>query len=127
MKIYFLTPEIFPFSNTSFLSMFSKFVPINLQKNNHDIRLTSPKYGFISERKYTLREVIRLREINTKIGEGFEVASANQLLFLKLEFKSILWNMKIFFNPLLLYFIKLKMEDHFQIMVIDLDFFQKCH
>ena len=38
MKIYFLTPEIFPFSNTSFLSMFSKFVPINLQKNNHDIK-----------------------------------------------------------------------------------------
>ena len=100
MKIYFLTPEIFPFSNTSFLSMFSKFVPINLQKNNHDIRLTSPKYGFISERKYTLREVIRLREINTKIGEGFEVASAKSAFIPKTRVQVYFMEHENFFQPL---------------------------
>ena len=100
MKIYFLTPEIFPFSNTSFLSMFSKFVPINLQKNNHDIRLTSPKYGFISERKYTLREVIRLREINTKIGEGFEVASAKSAFITKTRVQVYFMEHENFFQPL---------------------------
>ncbi len=100
MKIYFLTPEISPFSSTSFLSMFSKLIPINLQKQNHDIRLTSPKYGFISERKYTLREVIRLREINTKIGEGFEVASAKSAFIPKTRVQVYFMEHENFFQPL---------------------------
>ena len=68
LKTYFLTSEISPFSETSFLSHFSKNIPIHLQQKDQDIRITSPKYGFISERKYILREVIRLREIECKIG-----------------------------------------------------------
>ncbi len=100
MKIYFLTPEISPFSSTSFLSMFSKLIPINLQKHSHDIRLTSPKYGFISERKYTLREVIRLREINTKIGEGFEVASAKSAFIPKTRVQVYFMEHENFFQPL---------------------------
>ena len=63
LKTYFLTSEISPFSETSFLSHFSKNIPIHLQQKDQDIRITSPKYGFISERKFILREVIWLREI----------------------------------------------------------------
>jgi len=100
MKIYFLTPEIYPFSQTSFLSMFSKFIPINLQKDNHDIRLTSAKYGFISERKYTLREVIRLREINTKIGDGVEIASAKSAFIPKTRVQVYFMEHDNLFQPL---------------------------
>ena len=62
-KIYFSTTEIIPFANVSNLAEFSTFVPYKLQDLGHDIRTVLPKYGFISERKYILREVIRLREI----------------------------------------------------------------
>ena len=38
------------------------------EKDNYDIRLLKPKYGFISERKYILREVIRLKDMETEFG-----------------------------------------------------------
>ena len=62
-KIYFSTTEIVPFANVSNIAPFSTAVPTLLQELLHDIRTILPKYGFISERKYILREVIRLKEI----------------------------------------------------------------
>ena len=62
-KIYFSTTEIVPFANVSNIAPFSTAVPTLLQELGHDIRTILPKYGFISERKYILREVIRLKEI----------------------------------------------------------------
>lgn len=76
LKTYFLTSEIIPFAETGPLAHFSKFVPIRLQEHDHDIRLTAPKYGFISERKYILREVIRLRKIECQMRDEVLVASA---------------------------------------------------
>ena len=76
LKIYFLTSEIIPFAETDHLAHFSKHVPIRIQKHGCDIRLTTPKYGFISERKYILREVIRLREIECEYGGEMVMASA---------------------------------------------------
>ncbi|MFQ6616717.1 MAG: glycogen/starch synthase [Fidelibacterota bacterium] len=76
LKTYFLTSEIIPFAETTSLAHFSKFVPIRLQEHEHDIRLTAPKYGFISERKYILREVIRLRKIECQMRDEVLVASA---------------------------------------------------
>ena len=60
-------------------------------EEKHDIRLIMPKYPFISDRKYTLREVIRLKEIpvewdsETKISSiksGFIPDSKVQVYFL---------------------------------------------
>ena len=62
-KLYFLTTEIVPFANVTSLAMFSTRVPLALQEKGHDIRTIIPKYGYFSERKYILREVIRRREI----------------------------------------------------------------
>jgi len=47
-----------------------------LQEKGHDIRTIIPKYGFISERKYILREVIRLREIPFEFAGEEHIASA---------------------------------------------------
>ena len=61
-------------------------------EEKHDIRLIMPKYPFVSDRKYTLREVIRLREIpvnwssETKISSiksGFIPESKVQVYFLQ--------------------------------------------
>ena len=57
-KIYFATTEIIPFANVSGLAEFSTAIPLKLQELGHDIRTILPKYGFISERKYILREVL---------------------------------------------------------------------
>ena len=62
-KLYYLTTEIVPFANVTPLADFSTRVPLALQDKGHDIRTIIPKYGYVSERKYILREVIRLREI----------------------------------------------------------------
>ena len=62
-KLYFIATEIIPFANVTSLADVSTKVPLFLQENGHDIRTIIPKYGYVSERKYILREVIRLREI----------------------------------------------------------------
>jgi len=64
LKICFLSSEIYPFSNTYSLSKFSRDFSTYVHENRSvDIRLCQPKYGYISERKYILREVIRLRDM----------------------------------------------------------------
>ena len=63
LKLFYLTTEITPFASTSHLGKYSVDVPLALQTIGHDVRTMIPKYGFVSERKYILREVIRLREI----------------------------------------------------------------
>ena len=76
LKIFYLTTEIIPFASTSSLAAFSTKVPLLLQNKDHDIRTIIPKYGYVSERKYILREVIRLREIPFEFGKENVITSA---------------------------------------------------
>lgn len=63
-KIFYLSSEVDPFSNTYSLSEFSRKLCSKLHDiPDFDIRLNQPKYGYISERKYILREVIRLKDM----------------------------------------------------------------
>ena len=62
-RIYYLTSEIIPFAEISELASFSKGVPGEFIERKYDFRLMMPKYGFISDRRYILREVIRLRDM----------------------------------------------------------------
>ena len=64
LKIFYLCSELTPFSESYNLASFSNRLCSALHdKDNYDIRLLKPKYGFISERKYILREVIRLKDM----------------------------------------------------------------
>ena len=76
LKLFFLTTEIAPFAHTSNLGEYSVHIPLSLQTMGHDIRTMIPKYGFVSERKYILREVIRLREIPFEFDGDEAFASA---------------------------------------------------
>lgn len=75
LKIYLLSSEISPFAEQYSLASFAEKVPTLLKEKDHDIRLIMPKYGFISSRKYVLREVIRLRDIEAHWGG--EVVTGN--------------------------------------------------
>ncbi|MDK2975559.1 MAG: starch synthase [Candidatus Marinimicrobia bacterium] len=63
LRIYASTRKITPFTESSLTGDFLQGVSTIYNENKIDIRLYMPKYGFISDRKYILREVIRLKEI----------------------------------------------------------------
>ncbi len=63
LKVYYLSSEIAPFADTYSNARFSREICSILQERDFDIRLIQPKYGYISERKFILREVIRLRDM----------------------------------------------------------------
>ena len=71
LKLYYLSAEVAPFSETYELATFSRKITSKLHdKEDVDIRVSQPKYGYVSERKYILREVIRLKDIPVMFNEG---------------------------------------------------------
>ena len=99
-KIYFSTTEIVPFANVSNIASFSTAVPTLLQELGHDIRTILPKYGFISERKYILREVIRLREIPFSFCKDDVIASAKSAFIPKTRVQVYFLESDKWFKPL---------------------------
>lgn len=80
-KIFYVTSEMEPFASVSKLSQFSNSFPLFLQESGYDVRCLMPKYGFISERKYILREVIRLKEILFDLdGNSYECSAKSAFL-----------------------------------------------
>ena len=70
LKLYYLSAEVAPFSETYELASFSRKITSKLHdKTDIDIRVSQPKYGYVSERKYILREVIRLIDIPVVFNE----------------------------------------------------------
>ena len=70
LKLYYLSAEVAPFSETYELATFSRKITSKLHnKEDVDIRVSQPKYGYVSERKYILREVIRLKDIPIMFNE----------------------------------------------------------
>ena len=99
-KIYFSTTEIVPFANVSTLAGFSTVIPTFLQELGHDIRTILPKYGFVSERKYILREVIRLREIPFDFCGEEVIASAKSGFIPKTRVQVYFLEDEYWFKPL---------------------------
>ena len=99
-KIYYLTTEIIPFAEVSPIAEFSTKIPLMLQGNGHDIRTIIPKYGFISERKYILREVIRLREIPFEFAGEDKIASAKSAFIPKTRVQVYFLEDDHWFKPL---------------------------
>ena len=99
-KLYFITTEIIPFANVTSLAEFSTKVPLFLQENGHDIRTIIPKYGYVSERKYILREVIRLREIPFAFKGNDHVTSAKSAFIPKTRVQVYFLEDEYWFKPL---------------------------
>jgi starch synthase len=99
-KLYYLTTEITPFANVTPLGEFSAKVPLALQAKGHDIRTIIPKYGYVSERKYILREVIRLREIPFTFDGEEKSASAKSAFIPKTRVQVYFLEDENWFKPL---------------------------
>ncbi len=100
LKLFYLTTEISPFANIEKVGDFSAAVPLALQNLGHDIRTMLPKYGYVSERKYILREVIRLREIPFEFGSEDIVSSAKSAFIPKTRVQVYFLEDKHWFKPL---------------------------
>ena len=100
LKLFYFTTEIAPFANTSLLSKYSVDVPLSLQTAGHDIRTILPKYGFVSERKYILREVIRLREIPFDFNDEVQIVSAKSAFIPKTRVQVYFLEDTQWFKPL---------------------------
>ena len=121
LKLFYFTTEISPFANTSNLSKYSVDVPLALQEAGHDIRTILPKYGFVSERKYILREVIRLREIPFNFNGNDETVSAKSAFIPKTRVQVYFLENKDLFKPLS---IKQRMVEFWLITMKDMRIFQ---
>ncbi len=75
LKILYLAPEVTPFARAGGLGDVTGALPKALKNLGQEIRIIMPKYKFINERKFVLREVIRLREIPVTVNGRTELAS----------------------------------------------------
>lgn len=68
-KVLFITQEISPFVPDSYYGMIGKQLPQVVQDAGDEIRIFSPKWGIINERRNQLHEVIRLSGMNLIIDD----------------------------------------------------------
>jgi len=61
--------EVAPFAKTGGLADVGSALPKALKEQGHDIRVIMPQYRVINERKYVLRDVIRLQDIAVQLGK----------------------------------------------------------
>lgn len=61
--------EVAPFSKTGGLGDVAGALPKALKDLGHDVRVITPQYRLINERRYVLRDVIRLQNIPVQMGE----------------------------------------------------------
>ncbi|HVO73561.1 MAG TPA: glycogen synthase GlgA [Ignavibacteriaceae bacterium] len=69
LKVLFVTSEVYPFIKTGGLADVSSALPQAISEMGHEVRIVVPKYGAVDERKFKIHEVVRLKDIQIKIGE----------------------------------------------------------
>ncbi len=68
-RILFVSQEIAPFLPKSDISNNARKLPQGIQDNGKEIRVFTPKFGSINERRHQLHEVIRLSGMNLIIDD----------------------------------------------------------
>lgn len=69
-KILFVSQEIAPFSPKSEISSTARRLPQGIQESGKEIRVFTPRFGSINERRHQLHEVIRLSGMNLIIDDN---------------------------------------------------------
>ncbi len=77
LNILFVSSEVEPFAKTGGLADVSGTLPQVIKDSGHEIRIIMPRYGSISERKFKLHDVIRLKDIEVPIGNEKKIANVN--------------------------------------------------
>lgn len=68
LKILFITHEVTSFSCHGMAGDIAESLTRALKKNGHEVRIVTPRYRCIRERKHGLRDVARLREMSITFG-----------------------------------------------------------
>ena len=61
-NVLFVTSEVFPYSKTGGLADVSNSLPQALNSLGNDVRIISPKYGQLDERRLQIHEIKRLQQ-----------------------------------------------------------------
>jgi len=69
MKILFVSSEVAPFAKAGELADVASSLPKMLKEAGQDVRVITPQYRSTNERKYVLRDVIRLQNIPVPLGK----------------------------------------------------------
>ncbi|HMS63657.1 MAG TPA: glycogen synthase GlgA [Ignavibacteria bacterium] len=67
-NVLFVTSEVFPYSKTGGLADVSNSLPQALNSLGNDVRIISPKYGQLDERRLQIHEIKRLKELKIKVN-----------------------------------------------------------
>jgi starch synthase len=73
LKICYVSSEVVPFAKTGGLADVAGALPVALKEMDQDIRLMMANYKSINERKFVLREVIRLKEVNVSLNDETKI------------------------------------------------------
>ena len=87
LNILFLSSEVEPFAKTGGLADVSSSLPQAIKELGHEIRIMMPRYRFISERKFKLHDIIRLKEIQVPLGKSVEVGNVKSSFISNLKEK----------------------------------------
>ena len=79
LNVLFVASEVAPFAKTGGLADVANSLPKALKNLKHDVRIFMPRYRQINDRKFVLRDVIRLQDIKLTVGDReitFNIKSA---------------------------------------------------
>jgi starch synthase len=68
-KILYITTELYPYQEESNMATKVNQMALKMYNAGNDVRVFMPRFGFISERKFQLHEVIRLSGMNIIIND----------------------------------------------------------
>lgn len=69
IKVLYVTQELFPYTEDTFLSDLSKRIPHLVTAEDIELRIMMPKFGIINERRHRLHEVVRLSGMNIIVDD----------------------------------------------------------
>ncbi len=69
VKVLYVTQELLPYTEDTFLSDLSKRIPHIVNNENIELRIMMPKFGVINERRHRLHEVVRLSGMNIIVDD----------------------------------------------------------
>jgi starch synthase len=87
LNILFISSEVEPFAKTGGLADVSAALPKAIKDLGHEVRIMMPRYRFISERKFRLHDIIRLKEIPVPVGSSTELGNVKSSFISNLKDK----------------------------------------
>ncbi|MEO8512032.1 MAG: glycogen/starch synthase, partial [Ignavibacteria bacterium] len=75
LNILYCTSEVMPYSKTGGLADVSNSLPQELNAAGHAVRIITPKYGSLDERRLRIYEIKRLTNIEVPIGDKIAICN----------------------------------------------------